>query len=124
MGLQSKSRGKGQARYLTVFKKEGSTIVAKDAVLELTDGSLRLVSSLLSRHPVSARERVDVVGNMENKMGRSVMGRLGGGVPQVPPSPTSAGGEYLDRRKELPIWNHRKDLLEAIRNVQVVLVTE
>ena len=50
LGLQSKSRGKGQARYLTVFKKEGSTIVAKDAVLDLTEGSLRLIWSLLSRY--------------------------------------------------------------------------
>ena len=50
MGLQSKSRGKGQARYLTVFKKEGSTIVAKDAVLEFSEGSLRLMWSLLSRY--------------------------------------------------------------------------
>lgn len=38
------------ARYLTVFKKEGSTIVARDAVLELTEGSLRLIWSLLSRY--------------------------------------------------------------------------
>ena len=49
MGLASKSRGKGQSRYLTVFKKEGSTLVAKDAGLSLTDGSLRLCGSLIAR---------------------------------------------------------------------------
>ena len=36
-------------RFLTVFKKEGSTIAAKDAVLELTKRSLRHIWSLLSR---------------------------------------------------------------------------
>eukprot|EP00092_Neocalanus_flemingeri_P000813 GFUD01000866.1.p1 GENE.GFUD01000866.1~~GFUD01000866.1.p1 ORF type:complete len:1316 (+),score=569.14 GFUD01000866.1:71-3949(+) len=123
MGLQSKSRGKGQARYLTVFKKERSTIVAKDAVLELSEGSLRLIRSLLSRHPVSARERVEQVPSSEKMIGKSVMGRLGGGVPQVPPSPASAGGEYLEGRRGLPIWGHRREVVEAMRSSQVVLVT-
>ena len=36
-------------RYLTVFKKEGSTIVAKDAFLDLSPGSQRLISSLFAR---------------------------------------------------------------------------
>merc|ERR1719244_1258051 len=85
MGFQSKSRGKGQARYLTVFKKEGSTIVAKDAFLDLSPGSRRLISSLFARFPLSARDTVDSSVSFE-KMNRSVMGRLGGGVPQVPPN--------------------------------------
>ena len=33
LGLQTKSRGKGAARFLTVYKKEGSTIMRSDASL-------------------------------------------------------------------------------------------
>jgi len=117
MGFQSKSRGKGQARYLTVFKKEGSTIVAKDAFLDLSPGSQRLISSLFARFPLSARDNVDSSVSFE-KMNRSVMGRLGGGVPQVPPN----ASEFL-AGCQLPIWNHKQELLEVIRNNQVVLVT-
>ena len=45
-------------RYITVFKKEKSTIVAKDAVLELSDESRRIAQSLLSKSPVNAKDRV------------------------------------------------------------------
>ena len=45
-------------RYITVYKKEKSTIVAKDALLELSDESRRLVNQLLGRSPVSVRDKV------------------------------------------------------------------
>merc|ERR1719322_217624 len=57
MGLQSKSRGKGQARYITVFKKEKSTIVARDATLDLSDESRRVLNGLLTRCPVTSRDK-------------------------------------------------------------------
>ena len=37
------------ARYITVFKKEKSTIVARDASLELCDESRQIVTRLLTR---------------------------------------------------------------------------
>ena len=77
----------------------------------------------LFRYPVSARDRVELVPGMEKVVGRSVMGRLGGGIPQVPPTPTSAGGEYVEERRQLPIWNHRREVVDSIRSSQVVLVT-
>ena len=36
-------------RYITVFKKEKSTIVARDASLELCDESRQIVTRLLTR---------------------------------------------------------------------------
>ena len=71
---------------------------------------------------MSARDRMEVV-PMEKVIGKTVMGRLGGGVPQVPPSPASAGGEYMEERSNLPIWSHRKEVVDSVRNNQVVLVT-
>ena len=40
------------SRYITVYKKEGSTIVAEDAVLSLSQDTIKIVSALLSKYPV------------------------------------------------------------------------
>ena len=48
-------------------------------------------------------------------------GRLAQGTPRVPE--TWGGKEFLERRKELPIWNQRLQILEAINNHQITLVT-
>ena len=126
MGLQSKSRGMGQARYggdgvdiLIILScqvpaciQEGgehycgqgccpgadrrispphlvSAIQVDDMVVE------SIVTITICRCPVAVRDRVELVPGMEKVVGRSVMGRLGGGVPQVPPAPACVGGEYL-----------------------------
>ena len=67
-------------RYITVYKKEKSTIVAKDALLELSDESRRLVTHLLGRSPVSVRDKVSLSANLETRLTRPSLGRLGGGV--------------------------------------------
>ena len=76
-------------RYITVYKKEKSTIVAKDALLELSDESRRLVNHLLGRSPVSVRDKVSLSANLETRLTRPSLGRLGGGVAQVPGPPGS-----------------------------------
>merc|ERR1719209_2340816 len=89
LGLASKSRGKGQTRYLTVFKKEGSTLLARDAELSLGDSCLRMCSSLLQRAPVTSKERALLMPVQERERGSAApdvsgggggrsMGRLGG----------------------------------------------
>lgn len=58
--LKSKSRGKGPNRFLTVFKRDGSTIIGDDASLPLGAVSLDEISRLLSRNPVTPKERQEV----------------------------------------------------------------
>ena len=58
---------------------------------------------------------------VEARLSRPTLGRLGGGVPQ-PPGPV-VSTEYLAARRELPIWSHRQELVDAVQNKQVVLVT-
>ena len=111
----------GFPRYITVFKKEKSTIVAKDAVLELSEESLKLVSGLLARSPLSGKDRVSLSASLETRLTRPSTGRLGGGVSQVPPAVTST--EFQAARQSLPIWPHRSALLSAVSASQVVLVT-
>ncbi|GFU19130.1 3'-5' RNA helicase YTHDC2 [Nephila pilipes] len=61
LGLKSKSRGEGANRFLTVYKKEGSTIVQADAVFDLGNASRRHVLSLLQKFPITARERQELL---------------------------------------------------------------
>ena len=109
------------ARTITVFKKEKSTIVAKDSVLELTDESVKLVRSLLGRCPVTVKDRFSLSASVESRLTRPSTGRLGGGLSQVPAQVSST--DYEAVRQSLPIWPHRAALLSAVSNGQVVLVT-
>ena len=76
-----------------------------------------IVTITICRYPVSASDRVELVPGMEKVVGRSVMGRLGGGVPQVPPAPACAGGEYLEERRQLPIWGHRRQVVQKYKRL-------
>ena len=109
------------SRYITVFKKEKSTIVARDATLDLSDESRRVLNGLLTRCPVTSRDKVEAMAGVEARLSRPTLGRLGGGVPQ-PPGPV-VSTEYLAARRELPIWSHRQELVDAVQSKQVVLVT-
>ena len=130
LGLASKSRGKGQTRYLTVFKKEGSTLLARDAELSLSDSCLRMCSSLLQRAPVTSKERALLMPVQERERGSAApdvsgggsggrsMGRLGGGVAQVPPRP-SASEDLIASKERLPIFEKRDAVMAAINSAQV-----
>lgn len=48
-------------RFLTVYKKEGSTIVQADAVFELSNVSQRHVMNLLQKFPITPRERQELL---------------------------------------------------------------
>lgn len=130
MGFKSKSRGKGSSRYLTVYKKEGSTIMSSEAVVGLADATRSTILGLLQRCPVTNKERQDLLPATErdrlmNPELRDLsvlrsLGRLTPGPPQVPPPP-SLSDLMADARK-LPIWSMRDQLLAAIHHNQVILV--
>ncbi|XP_042863704.1 3'-5' RNA helicase YTHDC2-like [Penaeus japonicus] len=130
MGLKSKSRGKGSSRYLTVYKKEGSTIMSSEAVVALADSTRSTILGLLQRCPVTNKERQDLLPATErdrlmNPELRDLsvlrsLGRLTPGPPQIPPPP-SLSDLTADARK-LPIWNMKDQLLAAIHHNQVILV--
>ena len=60
-GLKSKSRGKGASRYLTVYKREGSTIMQSDATLQFCSMSKKYAMTLLNQFPVTNKERQDLL---------------------------------------------------------------
>ena len=77
---------------------------------------------MLSRFPLTSKDKTDTVTGVtgvDSRSARPVLGRLGGGVAQVP-GPVSST-EFLAARKELPIWSHRQQLVEAVNNHQVLI---
>ncbi|XP_055954066.1 3'-5' RNA helicase YTHDC2-like isoform X2 [Argiope bruennichi] len=130
LGLKSKSRGEGANRFLTVYKKEGSTIVQADAVFELGHISRRHTLSLLQRFPITARERQELLPPTERDrilgqesvrdVNRNI-GRLGSGIPMVPPR--KCDNEFTAFRQTLPIWNCQEEIIQMITCHQVVIIS-
>ncbi|UYV78743.1 YTHDC2 [Cordylochernes scorpioides] len=130
---------KGSSRYLTMYKKESSTIVQADAVLDLGRISRQLSLTLLQRFPVSAREKQELLppterDRMINQDGKlSILahfvwrdvnrttGRLNNGIPQVPPR--RGESEYMPFRQSLPIWFIQDEIINSILRHQVILLT-
>ena len=52
---------KGQTRYITVYKKESSTLIQRDAVFQLSHNSRQNILNLVQRFPVTTKERQDLL---------------------------------------------------------------
>ena len=66
---------------------------------------------------VTTRDKMETVCGVDPRAGRATLGRLGGGVAQVPGHASST--EFLAARRELPIWSHRQELVDAVQSNQV-----
>ncbi|PSN46949.1 putative ATP-dependent RNA helicase YTHDC2 [Blattella germanica] len=125
LGLRSKSRGKGASRYLTVYKREGSSIVQADAVFQLVRSSRQHVYTLLHKFPLTNKERQELLPlterdrmlNPEVKDMNKSMGRLNNGIPQLPAA--TVNQELLPFRQSLPIWPMKDEIINSINNNQV-----
>ncbi|XP_066603297.1 3'-5' RNA helicase YTHDC2-like [Prorops nasuta] len=128
LGLKSKSRGKGTNRFLTVYKREGSTIVQADAVINLQKTSRQSVYNLLRIFPLNHKECQDLLPPIERERplntdvntNTKAMGRLNSSVPQIPQLKTNY--DVLNFRKSLPIFNAREDILNALNSHQVLII--
>lgn len=54
-------RRKGANRYLTVYKREGSTIIQEDATVKLQKTSKQSIYNLIQKFPLSAKERQELL---------------------------------------------------------------
>ncbi|KAH0950534.1 hypothetical protein HN011_001845 [Eciton burchellii] len=128
LGLKSKSRGKGINRFLTVYKREGSTIVQADAVIKLQKASKQNICNLTQTFPLNHKECQDLLPPTERERplnndvntNSKAMGRLNNSIPQVPQLKTNL--DVLHYRKSLPIFNAREEILNALNNYQVLII--
>ncbi|KAH8040330.1 hypothetical protein HPB51_010110 [Rhipicephalus microplus] len=128
LGLKSKSRGKGSNRFLTAYKKAGSTIVQADAGFTMGSLSCRFAMLLLQKFPLNSHERHELLPPTERERIVSqevrdvnrTTARLNCGIPQVPPR---SEGAMDAQRQRLPIWQSRQKLLTTIAQNQVTIIT-
>lgn len=128
LGLKSKSRGKGSNRFLTAYKKAGSTIVQADAGFTMGSLSCRFAMLLLQKFPLNSHERHELLPPTERERVVSqevrdvnrTTARLNCGIPQVPPR---CEGAMDAQRQRLPIWQSRQKLLTTIAQNQVTIIT-
>ena len=94
-GLTSKSRGKGAARFLTIYKKDPSSSITSEASLKLSEKSKKVATSTLFQYPVNNKEKQELTprnpddvsyGFSEGRDMSRAMGKLNEGIPQVPPA--------------------------------------
>ncbi|KAG7300118.1 hypothetical protein JYU34_015660 [Plutella xylostella] len=124
LGLKSKSRGKGVNRYLTIYKRIGSTIIQNDAKLILDSNMRCSIAELFNTFPITSKEKDDLSSCPEKErspqLSHKTMGQLNNGVAQVPN--TTYNPELQKFREKLPVYEQRQDLLNAITHNQVIIV--
>ncbi|XP_008552870.1 3'-5' RNA helicase YTHDC2 isoform X2 [Microplitis demolitor] len=127
LGLKSKSRGKGANRFLTVYKREGSTIIQSDPVLRIQKTSKQGILNLIQKFPINSKERQDLLPPTERErtidnevVNAKAMGRLNNSIPQVPQLRTNQ--ELINFRKNLPVYNSRDKIIDALSSSQVVII--
>ncbi|KAK0178149.1 hypothetical protein PV328_002126 [Microctonus aethiopoides] len=128
LGLKSKSRGKGANRFLTVYKRKGSTIIQSDAVLRIQKISKQGIYSLIQKFPLNNKERQDLLPPTERERiidseistNIKVMGRLNNSIPQVPQ--LRVNQDLIQFRQTLPVYNSREKIIEALSSSQVIII--
>ncbi|XP_043278621.1 3'-5' RNA helicase YTHDC2-like [Venturia canescens] len=133
LGLKSKSRGKGANRYLTVYKREGSTIIQEDAIVKLQKASKQSIYNLIQKFPLSAKERQELLPLTERDRSfetdsllppgaasTKAMGRLNYSIAQIPQ--LKVNQDVVNFRKSLTINSARGKILNAISLNQVLII--
>ncbi|KAJ8714380.1 hypothetical protein PYW07_002605 [Mythimna separata] len=124
LGLKSKSRGKGVNRYLTIYKRVGSTIIQNDAKLILDSNMRCSIAELCNAFPITSKEKDDLSSCPEKERSPQLthksMGQLNNGVAQVPN--TQYNPDLLKFREKLPVYEQRQDLINAVLHNQVIIV--
>ena len=127
LGLISKSRGKGNKRFLTMYKVKEESVTVQSR-FNMTKGSQNLINSLLNNYPVTSRDRHELSGQKLHKgivseqnkiLARENRLVLGNG-PHVPPEPKET--EIAKLAERLPIFEHREEILKAIDENQVTFI--
>lgn len=124
LGLKSKSRGKGVNRYITIYKRIGSTIIQNDAKLILDSNMRCTIAELCNAFPITSKEKDDLSSCPEKERSPQLthksMGQLNNGVAQVPN--TLYNPDLFKFREKLPVYEQRQDLINAVIHNQVIIV--
>ncbi|KAJ8029622.1 3'-5' RNA helicase YTHDC2 [Holothuria leucospilota] len=143
LGLKSKSKGSGLNRYLTLYKKDATSLAEKIPVCQFTQTSRSETQALSQQSPVTVRERQELLPRMERRRpgpndGKKAQaqktharanparemakttGKLNNGLPQHPPKRCKS--ELDSFRRSLPIFSMQDDIIRMITNNRVSII--
>ncbi|XP_049535940.1 3'-5' RNA helicase YTHDC2-like [Anopheles darlingi] len=116
--IKSRSHGKGNARYLTIYKTNLSAITHDDARLELTDQTIAMITELQNIYRPK--------GNQSKAKNKRNMGRynvyLTASQPSVPP-PVHSAARVFEERSRLPIAQFHDIILKCMLQNQVIIIS-
>lgn len=124
--LKSRSHGKGNQRYLTIYKSNILSLIHDDASLELSDTSQKYIQQVLNKQGGFQKEIADSYAN--RKLFPSLTAyTLNLGSPNncgkcVPP-PTNASMAVLQERHRLPISPYRDTIMNCLNQNQVTIIS-
>jgi hypothetical protein len=108
----------GVHRYITVYKRSGSTVVQKDARLVLDPHMRQSIAELLEMYPITSREKEDLNSERErSQTGHKNIGYLNTTIPQIPN--TQINPEVAAFKKSLPVYLHNDQIINTINLNQV-----
>ncbi|XP_026676469.1 3'-5' RNA helicase YTHDC2-like [Diaphorina citri] len=132
-GLKSKSRGKGSNRYLTIYKRDGSSIIQNDAVLSLSPSTLQIFNMVLSQCPVTVKDRNELLPlverdrHLEGNKDQTALSKVAASskmyniVPVVPAFQTNPA--VLKHKATLPVTQYKNHIMQTVLKNQVLILT-
>lgn len=131
-GLRAISRF-GPNRALTVFKKDGKTLVSRDATIDISKTTERYITTLLQKHNVTDKERRELQPISKNNSASTnndrdsscATGRLTSVIPQVPQGAVmnAQNADVVMFRNSLPISKLKHNIMQLINDNRVTLIT-
>ena len=127
LGLITKSRGKGNKRYLTIYKVAEKSVTVNGR-LTLSRSSSGIINSLLQDLPVTSRDKHELSGqklhkgivNEQNKILARENRLVLGNAPHIPPDAKET--ELKKKAKDLPIYQFKDAIVDAVAKNQVVMI--
>lgn len=126
-GLITKSTGKGNKRYLTVYKAAEKSVTVNGR-FSITRSTSNIINNLLQNFPVTSRDKHELssqklhkgIVNEQSKILARENRLVLGNAPHVPPD--SRDTELKKNAKKLPIYDFKEEILESISKNQVIFI--
>ncbi|XP_055600297.1 3'-5' RNA helicase YTHDC2-like [Uranotaenia lowii] len=124
--LKSKSHGKGNKRYLTIYKSNILSLIHDDASLEVSDNSRKLIEMLVMKQGGFQKDIVDSFSRRKLYPSLTAytlsLGSANNPVKRIPPPPNSTM-QVLHHRQQLPIAPYREAILNCLNQNQVLIIS-
>lgn len=124
--LKSRSHGKGNQRYLTIYKSNILSLIHDDASLDMSDNSQKMIQMLLHKQGGFQKEIAESYAR--RKLFPSLtayslnLGSPNNSIKRIPP-PSNSNLQVIQERHRLPIAPFRDAILTCLNQNQVMIIS-